>query len=99
MAIVPRSSISDAGNMSRIWLYFMYTLNRKSTKKNSKENKARLELVRQYSKRVAKHSNISAESYLNPVLISASKSFKVLLKILKTALVIQRGAFENLPHI
>ena len=37
----------------------MYTLNRKSTI-NSTENKARLELVRQYSKRLANHLNISA---------------------------------------
>ena len=60
-------------------------LNRK-TKINSNENKARVQLVRQYSK-ILTIRKFWAESYLNSVLLSASKSFQMLLMILEIPLI------------
>ena len=52
-----KGSLSDAANVLWIQLSLINTLNTKSTK-NFKDNKAPVKLVRQYSKRVANHSNM-----------------------------------------
>ena len=52
-----KGSLSGAANVSWIYISFINTLNTKSTK-NFKDNKAPVKLVRQYSKRVANHSNM-----------------------------------------
>ena len=78
----------------RCWQCFPYmallyvhskNLNRK-TKINSNENKARVQLVRQYSK-ILTIRKFWAKSYLNSVLLSASKSFQMLLMILEIPLI------------
>ena len=52
-----KGSLSGAANVSWIYISLINTLNTKSTK-NFKDNKAPVKLVRQYSKRVANHSNM-----------------------------------------
>lgn len=52
-----KGSLSGAANVSWIYISLINTLNTKSTK-NFKDNKAPVKVVRQYSKRVANHSNM-----------------------------------------
>ena len=86
----------DAGNVPQIWLFFMYTLNRKSTI-NSKENKACLELGRQYSKRVANHSNISGRKLFKFSSDICVKIFQDIIHDFRNCLSDIQMRIENLP--